>query len=105
MTTTGSSPTTRASWPDGRAITSPGRAPNSVPSGGPGVAAASSKALVAPEALGREPGAVGERLELGPDDGRMDLWREGGPGREAAVGARQDVLAAHQAGVRHDLIR
>src|SRR5207302_8599955 len=47
----------------------------------------------APQLPGREAGPFDERRELGPDDARVDFGRAG-ERRQAAVGARDDVLAS-----------
>ena len=52
-----------------------------------------SRRRAAPELLARQPGALHQRLELRPGDGRMDR-HHAGEGAEAAVGAGDHALAA-----------
>src|SRR5215471_10894188 len=57
-----------------------------------------------PEPRAREPGALGQHLELGPRDGWRDA-RPIGAGTKAAIRTGNDVLAAHDAGTVHDAVR
>ena len=54
-----------------------------------------------PKLLGRQPGAVGEGLELDPDDAGVDFAGRSETG-EAAIGAGDDVLAPDCAGEAAD---
>src|SRR5215470_15586173 len=57
-----------------------------------------------PELPGRQPRALGHRLELGPGDLGLDLVDRPRERREAAVGARDDALAPDDLGVADEAL-
>src|SRR5437764_7215994 len=60
--------------------------------------------MLAPELLGREVGALAQRLELLPDHGVVHLGAIERLRREAAIGGGDDVLATHELRVAHDAL-
>lgn len=55
-----------------------------------------------PQLVARTPRAFGERLELGPDNAGMHAWVRAGGRAEAAIGARDNILAVDHTCVADD---